>query len=831
LASPDLQASLRQHQSGNLDAAIAGYRAFLNHEPKHVQANRLLGLALFARGQVAPAREALERAAGLAPPNAALLNDLGNARRAMGDKAAAVEAFSAAIKAEPGFAFAHFNLADALLEAGDVQRASAAYEDIIARGFAGIDGDFHVNRGLCRLRLGDTAGAMEAFRAALALEAGHSRAAASLSDTLQKLGQHRDAVMFLTGFLDKQRASLETLISLGTGFLGLRDYSRALGLFERLATAKPPAPKALIGKGLALSGENRHEEAIAALDAAIALNPRDADALIGKGVALKALRRLPEAIETYRRAIEIAPRAANAHLNLGNALALLNRHEEALACYERVLALNPNSAEALNYEGNSLNALDRPAEAVARFEKAVALDPGITEALSSLVYTKQKRWDWAGLPDQRQYLLDRVRARQFIANPFALLGICDDPELHQIAARAYTRETLPSPPVVQPPPATQRDRLRIGYFSADFRNHAVMQLIAGALECHDRDAFEIHAFSYGPEVEDAMRARIRATMDHFHECARMSDGAITAMARRAGIDIAVDLNGYTQDARLGPFAARLAPVQVSYLGYPGTVGADFLDYILADATVLPIDQQRFYDEKIIHLPDSYQANDDRRVIAPDTPSRAEAGLPADGFVYCCFNNAYKITPEIFASWMRIMAAVPGSVLWLLANDSDSIARLRGAAEAQGVDPARLVFGPSLPSAQHLARHRLADVFLDTLPYNAHTTASDALWAGLPVLTQLGQAFAGRVAASLLNAVGLPEMITQDATDYEALAIALGRDPARAAALKAKLAAAIPKAPLFDTPRFTRHLEHAYRMMWQRHMAGLAPEAFVVPVEA
>jgi predicted O-linked N-acetylglucosamine transferase (SPINDLY family) len=596
--------------------------------------------------------------------------------------------------------------------------------------------------------------------------------------------------------LDKQRASLETLISLGTGFLGLRDYSRALSLFERLATAKPPAPKALIGRGLALSGENRHQEAIQIFDEAFALDPHNAEALIGKGVALKALRRLPEAIETYRRAIEVAPRAANAHLNLGNALALLNRHEEALGCYERV----------------------------------VALDPGVTEALSSLVYTKQRRWDWAGLPEQRQFLLERVRARQYVANPFALLGICDDPELHQIAARAYTRETLPLAAIAQPPPATQRDRLRIGYFSADFRNHAVMQLIAGALECHDRDAFEIHAFSYGPEAEDAMRARIRATMDHFHECARMSDGAITAMARRAGIDIAVDLNGYTQDARLAPFAQRLAPVQVSYLGYPGTVGADFLDYIVADATVLPLDQQRFYDEKIIHLPDSYQANDDRRVIAPDTPSRAEAGLPADGFVYCCFNNAYKITPEIFASWMRILAAVPGSVLWLLANDSDSIARLRGAAEAERIDPARLVFAPSLPSAQHLARHRLADLFLDTLPYNAHTTASDALWAGLPVLTQMGQAFAGRVAASLLNAVGLPEMITRDAAAYEALAIALGRDPARAAALKAKLAAAIPTAPLFNTPRFTRHLEGAYRVMWQRHAAGLAPEGFAVPAE-
>jgi len=830
LASLDLQAAIRQHQAGNLDAAIAGYRAFLEQQPQHAEANRLLGLALFARGQVAAAREALERAASLVEPNAALLNDLGNARRAMGDKAAAVEAFSAAIRIDPGFVFAHFNLADTLLEAGDIQRASDAYEDIVRRGFAGIDGDFHVNRGLCRLQLGDAAAAMEAFRAALALEPGHARAAAALSDTMQKLGAHRDAVIFLTGFLDKQRASLETLISLGSGFLGLRDYPRALGLFERLASASPRSVKALIGKGIALNGENRHEEAIAALEAALALDARDAEALIGKGVALKALRRVPEAIETYRRAIEVAPRNPNAHLNLGNALALLNRHEEALVCYERVLALDPNSAEALNYEGNSLNAMNRQSEAVARFEKAVALDPGVTEALSSLVYTKQRRWNWAGLPEQREFLLDRVRARQYVANPFALLGICDDPELHQIAARAYTRETLPRPPAVQPPPATQRDRLRIGYFSADFHNHATMHLLAGVLECHDRDAFEIHAFSYGPEIEDAMRARARATVDHFHECARLSDGAIIAAARKTGIDIAVDLKGYTQDMRLAPFAQRLAPLQVSYLGYPGTVGADFLDYIVADTTVLPMDQQRFCDEKIVHLPDSYQANDDRRLIAPETPSRAEAGLPADGFVYCCFNNAYKITPEVFTSWMRILNAVPGSVLWLLANEAEAMDRLRAVSAGQGIDPARLVFAPHLPSAKHLARHRLADLFLDTLPYNAHTTASDALWAGLPVLTQMGQAFAGRVAASLLNAVGMPELITRDAAEYEALAIALGRDPARAGGLRTRLATAIPTAPLFNTPRFTGHLESAYRMMWQRHAAGLAPEGFAVPAE-
>jgi len=796
LASPDLQASLRQHQAGKLDAAIAGYRAILRQEPQHVEAHRLLGLALFARGEVAPALAALEHAVSLAPANAALLNDLGNARRAAGDKAAAIEAFSAAITADPGFAFAHFNLADALLEAGDIQRASDVYDEIVGRGFAGIDGDFHVNRGLCRLRLSDGQGAVEAFRAALALEPGHSRAAATLSDTLQKFGQHRDAVMFLTGFLDKQRASLETLVSLGSGFLGMRDYTRALGLFERLAAAHPRAPKVLIGKGLALSGENRHEEAIAALDAVMALDARDVEALIGKGVALKALRRVPEAIVTYQRAIEVAPRNPNAHFNLGNAQVLLGDNNEARESYR----------------------------------SAWLADPSRPEILSSLIRSQQITWFWDDFARGSEQLVELVGRYHQSTNPFNLLGICDDPELHQIAARTYTRETLPFAPAIQPSPASPREKLRIGYFSADFHNHATMHLLAGVLECHDRDAFEIHAFSYGPEIEDAMRARVRATVDHFHECARLSDSAIIAAARKAGIDIAVDLKGYTQDARLAPFAARLAPLQVSYLGYPGTVGADFLDYIIADATVLPMDQQRFYDEKIVHLPDSYQANDDRRAIAPETPSRAEAGLPADGFVYCCFNNAYKITLEVFASWMRILNAVPGSVLWLLANEAEAMDRLRAVAAGQGVDPARLVFAPHLPSAKHLARHRLADLFLDTLPYNAHTTASDALWAGLPVLTQMGEAFAGRVAASLLNAVGLPELITRDAAAYEALGIALGRDPARVAALKAKLAAAIPAARLFNTPRFTRHLESAYRMMWQRHAAGLPPEGFAVPAE-
>lgn len=825
MALPDLHEPLRHHQGGNLEAAITGYRAFLRQQPDHAEAHQLLGLALFARGDIQPAREALERAAKLAAPSAPLLNDLGNICRAARDAEAALEAFSAAIAADANFAFAYFNLADAALEAGQFQRAIDVYGDIVARGFAGVDGDFHVNHGLALLRIGDVTAAMAAFRQALAVEPAHGMAAAHLGNVLQKLGQHQEAVQFLMQFLDTQRASLETLMSLGTGFLGLHEYGRALSLFERLTSGAPRAEKAWVGKALALNGENRHAEALAAFDAALALQPADTDALVGRGVALKALRRLPEAVEAYQRAIAVMPDNAAALVNMGNALAVMNRPAEAVQAYEQAIAGHLIMGAMLRDESNGLN---QNAETAARFDQALALTPGMLEAFSSLIFAKLRCCDWSGLASLRERLAAALRLHGGAANPFSLLAIYDDPELHQRAARAYTRETLPRSIMARPTVASSSARLRIGYFSADFHNHATMYLLARVLESHDRNRFEIHAFSYGPALEDGMRSRARAAVAAFHECAGLSDAMIVAQARAASLDIAVDLKGYTQDARLSLFAARLAPLQVSYLGYPGTIGADFLDYIIADATVLPMDQQRVYDEKIIHLPESYQANDDQRVIAPATPSRAEAGLPAEGVVYCCFNSAYKITPEQFACWMRILRAVPGSVLWLLSSDATAMASLRHAAQSHGVNGDRLVFGASLPAPEHLARHRLADLFLDTLPYNAHTTASDALWAGLPVLTQLGQAFAGRVAASLLRAVGLPELVTEDSNAYEALAIALGQDGARLAALKAKLAAARPTAPLFDSARFTRHLESAFLTMQQRHKDGLPPESFVVP---
>ena len=371
-------------------------------------------------------------------------------------------------------------------------------------------------------------------------------------------------------------------------------------------------------------------------------------------------------------------------------------------------------------------------------------------------------------------------------------------------------------------------RIRIGYFSADFREHAVAILMAGLFEEHDRSKFEVTAFSLGPDIDDDMRTRLKVAFDKFIDVRAMSDRDVVSLARNFEIDIAVDLNGLTRDARTSIFAMRAAPIQVNYLGYPGTMGADCIDYLIADPVVIPDADQPHYAEKIVYLPNAYQPNDRKRLIADKVFTRSELSLPQEGFVFCCFNNNYKIVPDVFDSWMRILGHVDGSVLWLL-KDSDIAARnLKKEARVRGVDPDRLVFAPRMTLPDHLARHRLADLFLDTLPYNAHTTASDALWTGLPVLTQIGEAFAGRVAASLLRAVGLPELVTTTRDAYEALAIELAGNPAKLASIKRKLSDNRLTTPLFDTALFTRHIEAAYTAMYERHRAGLPPDHIRVP---
>ena len=555
--------------------------------------------------------------------------------------------------------------------------------------------------------------------------------------------------------------------------------------------------------------------------------PADAGGWANLGIALRQLARLAEAETACRRALALDPNHANGGNNLGIVLAAQGRHAEAVDVYRAVLARHPRFHEAWCNLGLSLAAMDQIGEAKTSFGKALALAPGYTEALVQFVYHKLLCCDWEGLDDAIGRLSVVIRADAGAVNPFALLAICRDPEEMLRAARHYAaRIERTVKAATQPCPRTReggRDKLRLGYVSGDFHQHATAVLTAELFEKHDRRHFEVFGYSFGPDTGDPMRKRVIRAFDRFVDISQQSAQQAAKTIREDGIDILIDLKGYTRGARTAIFALRPAPIQVNYLGYPGTMGARFIDYAIADRVVVPPGAESLYSEKIVRLPGSYQPNDSTRPVGIDAPSRASLGLPEQGFVFCCFNQTYKITPDMFAVWMQLLREVPESVLWLVAFNRVAPVRLAALANAAGVDAKRLVFAPKLPTTEHLARLRQADLFLDTHPCGAHTTASDALWAGVPVLTLAGEVLQSRVAASLLMALGLGELVTATLDGYYALARALAGAPDRVAALKAHLAAARRTSELFDGAAIARKLEAAYAAMWKRHEAGLPPE--------
>jgi protein O-GlcNAc transferase len=480
---------------------------------------------------------------------------------------------------------------------------------------------------------------------------------------------------------------------------------------------------------------------------------------------------------------------------------------------------------------NALQELEQFDAALDSYGKALALKPDHAHAFCGLISCASSLCDWNRKAALAGDVIAHITGQRSTISPFALLAYSSDPLLQLQCARNFAAKTLPPAPHHFWTGETWRhDRLRIAYLSADFRQHPIAHLTAELFERHDRSRFEIIAVDFGGDDGSEMRKRLAVAFDRFAGVREISDEAAAMTVHELRADIAIDLMGHTRDSRPGILAFRPAPVQVNYLGYPGTLGLPFIDYIIADNIVAPFEHQTFYTENIVHLPDCYQANDTKRTIALRTPTRQEAGLPEAGFVFCCFNQNWKITPEMFGAWMRLLHAAPGSVLWLMRDGEATEGNLRTEAQARGINPARLVFASRLPSDEHLARHRLADLFLDTLPCNAHTTASDALWAGLPVVTQLGQVFAGRVAASLLTAIGLPELVTHTLEDYEGLALRLARDPILLKAYRNRLNANRLTYPLFDSDRFRRHLEAAYLKMWEIRQRGGEPQSFKVEAE-
>ena len=609
----------------------------------------------------------------------------------------------------------------------------------------------------------------------------------------------------------------------GAAAAGIGQFERAIEAYDKALLFKPDYAEVHSNRATALIGLKRYDEALASCDKAIKLLPGNAQAHSNRGIALKHLGQVKEALASYDTAIRLMPNVAEIHYNRGNALLGPGGLEDALAAYDRAIALRPNYVDALANRGHALRDLNRLDAALDSYSRAVALKPDYQEALAQLVLQKARMCDWHDVPD-----LAGIGMGTEAISPYALLVLDDDPARNQVRAQTYVAEKFAESAPRSSPTSEHSGPIRIGYFSADFHDHAVMFQLARLFELHDRSRFSVHAFSYGKPQSSPMRTRLEQAFDVFHDVNDVDGAEIAALARRQEIDIAIDLMGYTGLGRPGIFAARAAPVQISYIGYPGTMGAPFIDYLIADNTLIPDQQRQYYAEKIIHLPETYQANDDTRKIADQAMSRADLGLPEKGFVYCCFNNSFKIGPAEFDVWMRLLARVDGSVLWLLQSNGWVEGNLRREAAARGIDPARLIFAGYKTHADHLARLRHADLFLDCFTCNAHATASDALWAGVPVLTVPGEGFAARAGASVVRAIGLPELVTSTPEAYEQIALDLADSPVLLTAIKAKLAANLRSAPLFDSARFTRHMEAAYEAVFERHGNGLEPDHIKVP---
>ncbi len=599
---------------------------------------------------------------------------------------------------------------------------------------------------------------------------------------------------------------------LGVSRLGLGRPAQALDALDRALALDPVRAGVLSSRAVALVALERFEDALAACAAALAADPGNPVVLNAQGVALRRLGRPAEALAAYDRALAASPGFVDALCNRGGALSDLGRFDQALAAHDAACAAAPGHPQALANRAALLMLLGRPAEAARDLERVIALNPRHPRALGDLLHARRQACDWRDDAALRQAVRQEIEAGRPAIGPFAALSVFDDPALHRAIAALAAPPPAPAPAW---PGRPAGDRLRVAYLSADLHDHATARLMAGMLEAHDRSRFEILALSYGPDLPGPLRERIDAAVERRIDVRRMSDAAVAALARDLGVDIAVDLKGYTQDGRPGILAHRAAPIQVSWLGYPGTLAAPYVDHVIADGVVLPPGAEGDWSEAVVRLP-LYQPND---ALAPPSPlsttTRQAHGLPDDVFVFACLNNPAKITPETFAAWMTILRDAPAAILWLYEGSPGVADNLRARAAEAGIEPQRLVFARPAPHADHLARQALADLVLDTWPYGAHTTASDALRMGVPVLTLPGAGFASRVGASLLTALDLPELIAPDVEAYVAAAVRLAADRAALGALKARLGGALRTSPVFDPAAFARSLEAAFETLHAR----------------
>jgi protein O-GlcNAc transferase len=640
-------------------------------------------------------------------------------------------------------------------------------------------------------------------------------------------GKHELALKYYRKALELSPQDAICHFNIGNTLMATDSLMAAIETYKQGLKIEPDNFNAINNMGNALTVSGDPNAGIISYKQALTIEPNNAGVLFNLGNALSEVGNANDAIISYKQALKIQPDFSKAYNNLGCVLMKQGDTEASVKNFKQAIRLDPDFVDPYFNMGTSMQNKDDIPAAIAWFDLALGIKPGYENARAVKLAENARICNWPAIQHDRAYIPKLGTTTQRI-QPFPFLAFEDAPKNHQKRAEIkasidFKKQPLP----LRPRPIKKPKRLRIGYFSADFHNHATMYLMAKVFEAHDREKFELYAYSFGPDKPDEMRQRLLNSVDVFRDVVDIDDRAVAVLAHQDEIDIAIDLKGYTKFARTEIFAYRTAPLQISYLGYPGTMGADFIDYIIADEITIPEQYEAFYNESIIRLPYSYQATDNSRIISDYHITRSQVGLPEHGFVFCCFNNNYKISPIEFDIWTRLLTAVEGSVLWLIKSNKWTEENLQSEVEKRGISRDRVIFAEKMPHAEHLARHRMADLFIDTFNYNAHTTASDALWAGLPLVTKLGKGFAARVAGSILTAVGLPELITHTEQEYETLILQLATNPKQLAAVKQKLANNRLVKPFFDTELFTKHLEDGYLQAYQLYFDKKNPRSIYV----
>jgi protein O-GlcNAc transferase len=721
-----------------------------------------------------------------------------------------------------------FAKANQLHQSGQIAQAQAGYKALLK-----LAPHHHVALhylGISYFQQGNPERGIEYVQKALKFRPDYLDAHYNLATALHGVNRLDEAIGHYKKVLAGDPRNADAHNNVGAALHAVGRHEEAVSHLRESLTVRPQFAKAHNNLGLVFKAMHRPEEAIAQFDLALQLNPRDIETYCNLGAILQETGRAHDSLDIYAKALGLAPGSPDAEAGAGNALSLLGRHYEALAAFDRALAARSDFPEALLGRAHVHSDLRRYDLAAADYEQALRFDRHLPYAEGHRLHAKMQCCDWATFPADRDRIVRAVEQGRDVATPWVFLTISSTSAVQHTCAKLFVKRKHPRSGIqLWSGERYNHDRIRVAYLSADMREHPMARLIVELLERHDKSRFETYGFSFGLDTGDALRARMSRTFDRFVDVRSRSDRDAADLVRDAEIDIAVDLMGFTRQMRASIFAMRPAPIQVNYLGYAGTMGADYMDYILADRFTVAADESH-YSEKVVFLPHTYLPTDTTRPVEKPALSRQEAGLPAEGFVFCSFNANYKTTPDVFDIWMKLLREVEGSVLWLLKGNEEASSNLRLETKRRGVAPERLVFAPPVGVEAYLARLQLADLFLDTLPYNSHTTASDALWAGLPLLTCRGTAFAGRVASGILTAAGLPELVAESLQEYEARALQIARDPARLNELRDKLLQSHRMQPLFDTRRMTRNVEAAYSIMFQRHQLGEPPESFAVTEE-